>query len=116
MTEDSTKDFEPCPIFDGNHENYLPFRNNILAWLQTTSNSCVQMMGNRGAFELPADFILAPRPFGIIAGPFVPRPYPGDRPVLPLPATAPTVAIHNDMVNLWKENFARYTQEINSTR
>ena len=74
------------------------------------------MMGNRAAFELPADFILASRPFGIIAGPCVQRPYLGDRPVLPLPATAPTVAIHNDMVNMWKENFARYTQEINSTR
>jgi len=78
MIEEPTKTFEACPQFDGNHENYLQFRNDLLAWLQTTSTSCVQMMGNRGAMELPAAFLLAPRPPGIIVGPFVPRPNPGD--------------------------------------
>ena len=87
-----------------------------MAWLQTTSTSCVQMMGNRGAFESPADFLLAPRPPGIIAGPFVPRPNPGARPILALPAGAPVAAIHTDTVNLWKEDMARYTQEVNSIR
>jgi len=116
MIEEPTKTFEACPQFDGNHENYLQFRNDLLAWLQTTSTSCVQMMGNRGAMELPAAFLLAPRPPGIIAGPFVPRPNPGARPMLALPAGAPLVAIHNDTVNLWKEDMARYTQEINSIR
>jgi hypothetical protein len=116
MIEDSTKHLQPCPQFDGSHENYLQFRNELLTWLQTTSNSCVQMMGNRGAFELPADFLLAPRPAGIVAGAFVPRPHPGDRPILPLPAGAPAVGIHNDLVNQWKENTTSYTQELNSTR
>ena len=116
MTEEASKHFEPCPQFDGSHENYLSFRKYLLTWLQTTSTSCVQMMGNRGAFEAPADFLLAPRPIGIVAGPFVPRPYPGDRPILALPAGAPAVGIHNDLVNQWKENLAHYTQELNSTR
>ena len=59
MKEDSSKQSEPCPHFDGTHENYLQFRNALLAWLQTTSTSCIQMMCNRGGFELPADFLLA---------------------------------------------------------
>jgi hypothetical protein len=116
MKEESNKHFEPCPQFDGNHENYINFRDQILAWLQTTSTACIQMMGNRGEFELPADFLLATRPPGIIAGPFVPRPFPGDRPVLPIPALAPVVAVHNDAVNVWKEDMANYSEEINSSR
>jgi hypothetical protein len=117
MIEEPTKTFEACPQFDGNHENYLQFRNDLMAWLQTTSSSCVQMMGNRGAMELPAAFLLAPRPPGIIAGPFVPRPNPGDRPVLVGAApNAALVAVHNEAVNLWKEDMARYRQEISSIR
>ena len=117
MIEETTKHLEACPQFDGNHENYINFRNELLAWLQTTSTACIQMMGNRGAFERPADFLLATRPPGIIAGPFVPRPFPGDRPVLGgAGPNAALVAVHNEAVNLWKEDMARYSQEINTTR
>jgi hypothetical protein len=116
MKEDSSKQSEPCPQFDGTHENYLQFRNALLAWLQTTSTSCIQMMGNRGGFELPADFLLAPRPPGIVAGQFVPRPFPGDRPALAPGAGAPALGMHNDLVSQWKDNMERYTQELNSTR
>ena len=74
-------------------------------------------MGNHGAFELPADFLLATRPPGIIAGPFVPRPFPGDRPVLVGAApNAALVAVHNEAVNLWKDEMSKYSQEINSIR
>ena len=85
--------------------------------VQTTSTACLQMMGNRGAFESPAAFLLATRPPGIVAGPFVPRPFPGDRPVLVggAPAAA-VVAVHNEAVNLWKDDMSKYSQEINSIR
>ena len=114
MNEEHKNLFDACPIFDGNHVNYINFRDEILAWLQTTSTACLQMMGNRGAFESPAAFLLATRPPGIVAGPFVPRPFPGDRPVLVggAPAAA-VVAVHNEAVNLWKDEMSKYSQEIN---
>ena len=116
MIEEPTKTFEACPQFDGSHENYLEFRNALLAWLQTTSTSCIQMMSNRGEFKLPADFLLAPRPPGIVAGQIVPRPFPGDRPVLAGGAAAPALGPHNDLVSQWKDSMERYSQELNSTR
>ena len=117
MNEEHKNQFDACPIFDGNHVNYINFRDEILAWLQTTSTACLQMMGNRGAFESPAAFPLATRPPGIVAGPFAPRPFPGDRPVLVggAPAAA-VVAVHNEAVNLWKDEMSKYSQEINSIR
>ena len=58
MNEEHKNQFDACPIFDGNHVNYINFRDEILAWLQTTSTACLQMMGNRGHLKALLLFFL----------------------------------------------------------
>ena len=107
----------PCLIFDGEHANYHPWKMEAMAWLQTSSNACRQMMGNRGAFEAPAAFLIAPRPPGIVAAPFAARPNPGPRPVLPLPApNAAIVAVHSDLMAQWREDLTLFIEQEKTSR
>ena len=88
-----------------------------MAWLQTRSTACRQMMGNRGAFEAPAAFLIAPRPSGIVAAPFAARPNPGPRPVLPSPApNAAIVAVHADLMAQWKKDLTYFVEQVKSSR
>ena len=99
------------PSWDGNPASYLIFRRLLFACLKNCSKFDPQGLGLLGSIEEPGAYLLRPRRAGIVAGVFVPRPPPGDRPVLP-PNSIPTVvATHNDMVNMWKEDTVDYIGE-----
>ena len=92
------------PTWDGNPATYLIFRSSLFTCLKNCSRFDPQGLGLLGEIEEPAAFLARPRRAGIVAAPYVARPHPGDRPVLPPNSIPAVVATHNDLVNMWKED------------
>ena len=99
------------PSWDGNPATYLTFRRLLFTCLKNCSKFDPQGLGLLGTIEEPANFLLRPRRAGIVAGPYVARPAPGDRPVLPPNSIPAVVATHNDLVNMWKEDTIDFNGE-----
>ena len=99
------------PTFDGDPLNYLPFIQKVLHFLEAYSKFCVQGMGLRGFMDNPADFLLPERPGGLPAGPFVPRPHPGPKPILQNNPTAAQRLTYKHRIALWKDAMEEFIGE-----
>ena len=99
------------PSFDGDPLNYLPFIQKVLHFLEAYSKYCVQGMGLRGYMDNPADFLLPERPGGLPAGPFVPRPHPGPKPILQNNPTAAQRLTYKHRIALWKDAMEEFIGE-----
>ena len=97
--------------FSGKREDFWPWNQLLIETAIAFGNADPQGQGVNGFLSNDADYQAAPRAHGAAAV-FVPRPHPGDRPVLAGPAPdAAAVAIHADACKIHDKTGELYYDE-----
>ena len=98
------------PVFSGRAEDFAQWELDLVDFAISFGHDDPQGQEMNGYLSSDEDYQAAPRDHGV-AAPFVPRPHPGDRPVLGGDPLGPAIGTHNDQCKSHDNRDVAYKSE-----